>query len=330
MLRILQATSARSAQQQWRKTATEAAFMTELIHHSATELAQLIAAGAVSCQQAVTASLHQAQQLQGSVNAFALIDHDGACAAAERADAVLRSGEPFGPLHGVPFSVKDLLDVQGLETGYGSWLMQGNIAHEDAECVRRLRAAGAILIGKTTTPEFAGSVLTESLRYGTTTNPWDTAYTCGGSSGGAGAAVAAGCGPLALATDGAGSARIPASCCGVLGLKPTLGRIPHPQAPDLFSNFTHIGLLTRTLPDLAVMLNVLSGSDENDPWSCGREWPQVQIRTEPQRHCEQLSAWYFPRMGNPRLADDVASLCTRGGAIPVQPRHGYQQQCRNA
>jgi aspartyl-tRNA(Asn)/glutamyl-tRNA(Gln) amidotransferase subunit A len=204
--------------------------------------------------------------LQPEINAFALLDAKGALASAEQADAAVRSGEPLGPRHGVPFSVKDLIDANGLETGYGSWLMQGNVARDDAESVRRLRAAGAVLIGKTNTPEFAGSVLTESLRYGITTNPWNTQHTSGGSSGGAGAAVASGCAPLGLATDGAGSARIPASCCGVLGLKPTLGRIPHPQAPDLFSNFTHIGLLTRTLPNLAAMLNVLSGPDSGDPW----------------------------------------------------------------
>ena len=288
--------------------------MTEFIHHSATELARLITTGSVTCFEVMTATLEQARRLQPEINAFALLDAEGALASAEQADAAVRSGEPLGPLHGVPFSVKDLIDANGLETGYGSWLMQGNVARDDAESVRRLRAAGAVLIGKTTTPEFAGSVLTESLRYGITTNPWNTQHTSGGSSGGAGAAVASGCAPLGLATDGAGSARIPASCCGVLGLKPTLGRIPHPQALDLFSNFTHIGLLTRTLPDLAAMLNVLSGPDSGDPWSLAGRWQDVGIRHDADARIRGASAGYFPRIGNPRVASEVATLCAQAAA----------------
>ncbi|MBT6273386.1 MAG: amidase [Chromatiales bacterium] len=285
--------------------------MTDLVHDSATELARLIATGSVTCTEVMTATLEQSRRLQPKINAFALLDADGALAAAKRADAVVRSGDPLGPLHGVPFSVKDLIDVKGLETGCGSWLMEGSVAGDDAESVRRLRSAGALLIGKTTTPEFAGSVLTESLRHGITANPWNTEHTPGGSSGGAGAAVASGCAPLGLATDGAGSARIPASCCGVLGLKPTLGRVPHPQAPDLFSNFTHIGLMTRTLPDLASMLNVLSGPHDGDPWSLGAQWEDVDVRPSVGARLRGTSAWYFPRMGNPRVASEVETLCVR-------------------
>ena len=283
--------------------------MTELFRHSATALRQLIASREISCRELMVSTLERAQQMAPRVNAFALLDAEGALAAAERADDAIKAKHTVGPLHGIPFTVKDLLDVEGMETGFGSWLMEGNVASADAEAVRRLRAAGGIVIGKTTTPEFAGSVLTESARYGVTRNPWDPGHTSGGSSGGAGAAVASGCAPLALATDGAGSARIPASCCGVLGLKPTLGRVAHPQGPDLFSTFTHIGLLTRTLPDLALMLDVLSGPHDLDPWSMGGEWKAVTAVAHRSDEMRGRRAWYFPLLGNRRLSSDVATLC---------------------
>ncbi|MGZ0189143.1 MAG: amidase, partial [Alphaproteobacteria bacterium] len=238
-------------------------------------------------------------------------DVDGALAAADVADQQMGSGAETGPLHGIPFSVKDLIDTEGMETAFGSYLMQGNVPARDAECVRRLKAAGAILIGKTTTPEFAGSVLTESIRYGVTRNPWGPDYSPGGSSGGSGVAVASGFGPLSLATDGAGSARIPASCCGVLGLKPTLGRVPHELAPDLFGNFTHMGAMTRTVGDLALMVNALSGPDAGDPWSVGKDWQPLSTSTSNSEAGEMKPkrALYFPRIGNPHLANEVSSLC---------------------
>jgi aspartyl-tRNA(Asn)/glutamyl-tRNA(Gln) amidotransferase subunit A len=284
--------------------------MSELFRTSATALRKLITSGEVSCREVMTSTLERVDVIEPVVNAFALVDAERALEAAARADEALSKGEVMGPLHGIPFTVKDLLDVEGTETGFGSWLMEGNVAGDDAEAVRRLKAAGAIPIGKTTTPEFAGSVLTESPRHGVTRNPWNPDFTSGGSSGGAGAAVASGCGPLGLATDGAGSARIPASCCGVLGLKPTLGRVAHPHGPDLFATFTHIGLLTRTLPDLALMLDAMSGPHDGDPWSIGHAWKPTSV-TDDHRisDCDER-AWYFPLLGNSRLSNDVATLCT--------------------
>ena len=284
--------------------------MDTLIQQDVGQLQSLIRAREVSCVEVMQATLAQVEMSAERINAFALVDAEAALASAQRADAQLRDGSAIGSLHGVPFSVKDLIDAEGLETGYGSWLMVDNIASQDALAVKRLKDAGAILIGKTTTPEFAGSVLTESIRYGITRNPWDREHTSGGSSGGAAAAVASGCGPLGLATDGAGSARIPASCCGVLGLKPTLGRVPHTSAPDLFANFTHLGLITRSVADLSVMLNVLSGADDGDPWTLGKEWQPVAARTAPD-HLTSLRAWYLPYIGNNRVATEVSELCTK-------------------
>lgn len=283
--------------------------VTELPRLSAETLGRLIRAREVSCREIVAATLEQIDRFNGPLNAFALIDADGAFAAADEADRQLASGAETGPLHGIPFTVKDLIDTEGLETAFGSYLMQGNVPDRDAECVGRLKAAGAILIGKTTTPEFAGSVLTESVRYGVTRNPWDSAYSSGGSSGGSGVAIASGFGPLSLATDGAGSARIPASCCGVLGLKPTLGRIPHERAPDLFGNFTHIGVMTRTIGDLALMLNVLSGPHPGDPWSIERAWQSITTPKVRDSGAPPMKALYVPKVGNPLLANEFAALC---------------------
>ena len=275
----------------------------------------MIADGETTSVAVTEAVLAHTRAVDAAFNAFAHIAEASALEAAHAADAALQAGAAVGPLHGVPYSVKDLLDVAGMETGFGSELMRGNIASHDAVAVQRLRAAGAVCIGKTTTPEFAGSVLTESIRHGVTCNPWDPLHTSGGSSGGAGVAVATGCAPIAVATDGAGSARIPASCCGVLGLKPTLGRIPHASAPDLFANFTHIGLMARSLSDLALMLSVASGEDVGDPWSTGRIWRTVSTpdaSSPATNRIAELSAWYFPLMGNPRLAVDIADVCGVG------------------
>lgn len=276
---------------------------------SATEIVAGVLAERFSASDVTGAVLREIERCNGAVNAFALIDADGAVAAAEAADAKQAAGEPLGPLHGVPFHVKDLIDTADLETAFGSWLMQDNVPANDAECVRRLKAAGGILIGKTTTPEFAGSVLTQSPRYGVTRNPWELAYTAGGSSGGAAAAVAAGFGPLGLSTDGAGSARIPASCCGVLGLKPTLGRAPHERAPDLFANYSHMGLQARTTADLATMLNVISGPFAGDPWTAGRDFEAVAAPMDPSGALAGRRAVFLPRMGNPKVAADVLAAC---------------------
>lgn len=276
---------------------------------SAADLARQIARRELSAVDAVEAVLARVERFNSRINAFALLDAEGARQAARAADAHQTSNAPLGPLHGVPFHAKDLLDTDGLETSFGSWLMKGNIPTSDAECVRRLKAAGAILVGKTTTPEFAGSVLTQSPRYGATANPWHIGHTSGGSSGGAAAAVAAGFGPLGLSTDGAGSARIPASCCGILGLKPTLGRVPHERAPDLFANYSHIGLQTRTTADLALMLNALSGPFGADPWTIGRNASPVSVCTDPLGALKGRRAVFLPRMGNPQVSADVLKQC---------------------
>ncbi|PYM53575.1 MAG: amidase, partial [Candidatus Rokuibacteriota bacterium] len=201
------------------------------------------------------------------LGAFVTVTADEARRAARAAErAVMRKGARLGPLHGVPFSVKDLVITRGVRTTFGTPLFRDNVPVEDAPMVARLQAAGAIMIGKTNTPTFGWLGATHNLLFGPTRNPWHLDRTPGGSSGGASAAVAAGLGPLAVGTDGGGSIRIPASFAGVVGYKPSYGRIPIYPASAAWS-LSHIGPLTRTVADAALVLQVTAGPDERDPYS---------------------------------------------------------------
>lgn len=277
----------------------------------ATALAPLLKRGDISAVNLLEAFLARIDRLEPSLNAFALVDRDGARQAAITADATRKNGEPLGALHGVPFSVKDLIQTEGLETAFGSHLMAGNIPSQDAAAVARMKKAGAILIGKTTTPEFAHKALTDSPRYGATRNPWNLDYSCGGSSGGAAVAAASGMGPLTVTTDGAGSSRIPASCCNVLGLKATLGRIPNEQAVDLFGNFIFLGAITRTTADLVAMLNVMSGPHPGDPWTRNLVSAPCTVPTNPLARVRGLRVHYKPRLGNELLDEGVSDAMER-------------------
>lgn len=181
-------------------------------------------------------------------------------------------GDAVGALHGVPVSVKDIINTAGIPTTWGSLTMADNVPNVDAVAVERLKRAGAVIIGKTTTPEFAHKLLTDAPLFGTTRNPWNLDCTPGGSSGGSAVAVAAGLGPLSLATDAGASTRLPAACTGIVGFKPTLGVVPHNQVPDGFNNFIHLGVMSRTVRDAALMTDVLAGPHPADRirWRCRR------------------------------------------------------------
>ena len=179
------------------------------------------------------------------------------------------AGEPLGLLHGIPFTVKDIVNTRGVRTTFGAVPYRDNIPDEDAVAVARLRAHGAILIGKTTTPEFGSKCLTDSPLFGRTRNAWNAQRSSGGSSGGAAVAVASGIAPLAVATDGGGSTRIPAACNGVVGLKQSNGVIPHSQVQDAFGNQTCVTPTTRNVADTALMMQAMAGEDASDPWSIG-------------------------------------------------------------
>jgi aspartyl-tRNA(Asn)/glutamyl-tRNA(Gln) amidotransferase subunit A len=288
-----------------------------LLEADALTLARRIRSKEVSPVAVVEAVLARIEALQPTVNAFITVTADEAREAARRAEAAVLAGERLGPLHGVPFSVKDLLFTKGVRTTMGSLIFADQVSGEDAVPVRRLREAGAILVGKTTTPEFGHKPLTDSPLFGATRNPWDLSRTAGGSSGGAAAAVATGQGPLALGTDGGGSVRLPASCCGIVGLKPTLGRVPHVHQSDLFSSTSYIGPMARTVAETAACFDVLVGFDAGDPYS--RPEPADDPRDVSVRG---LRIGWLPRVGN-RLADPEVLASCEGAVRHLEGRGAH-------
>ncbi|MBI4247590.1 MAG: amidase [Candidatus Rokubacteria bacterium] len=233
----------------------------------AADVAAAIAKRKISPVEVVDAVLERIGRLNPPLNAYVTLDAEGARRAAREAErAVMKRRAKLGPLHGVPFSVKDLILTKGVRTTFGTPLYRDHVPAEDAPSVARLKAAGAVLIGKTNTPTFGWVGVTDNLLFGVTRNPWNPGRTPGGSSGGAAAAVAAGLGPLALGTDGGGSIRKPAAFCGIFGLKPSYGRIPvypHGAAWSL----SHVGPMTRTVKDAALVMNAGAGPDERDQYS---------------------------------------------------------------
>jgi aspartyl-tRNA(Asn)/glutamyl-tRNA(Gln) amidotransferase subunit A len=281
----------------------------DIAYLSATEMAAGIRSGQLTSEQAVARVLERIARTQTVLNAFATVCADEALAQACAADAARARGEALGPLHGVPFSVKDIINTKGVRTAWGSRLMAQNVPDADAVAVARLKKAGAVLIGKTTTSEFAWKLLTDSPLNGVTRYPWNPDLTPGGSSGGAAVAVAARLGPLALATDAGASTRLPAACCGVVGLKPTLGLIPHTQVPDGFNNFVHLGVIARTVADVALMLDAVAGPDAADPHSLGAPAPQAVAALKSPLRLDGLRIAWRPFCGNTALDADTRRRC---------------------
>jgi len=242
--------------------------MTAIADLSAIDLAAAIRARRISPVEAVDAALARIEE-KAELNAFMAVCAERARKEARAAEARVMAGEAPLPLHGVPFSVKDLTNTEGVVTTQGSALFAGHVPSADAVSVARMRAAGAILIGKTTTPEFGHKPSTDGPFFGLTLNPWSKDHTCGASSGGAAVAVAARIGPIALGSDGGGSIRIPAACCGVVGLKATLGAIPNLQAPDLFGANSYVGPMARDIADTRLQFDVMVGPDRGDPYGQG-------------------------------------------------------------
>jgi len=239
----------------------------EIAYASAVELLELYRSKALSPVEATGLILDRLDALQPKINAFCLVDRDGAMKAARVSERRWLRGEAAGPLDGVPVTIKDLILMRGFPTLRGSLIVERDQDwSEDAPATARLREAGATIIGKTTTPEFGWKALGDSPLTGITRNPWDLSRTPGGSSAGAAAACAAGIGPLHVGSDGAGSIRIPSAFTGIFGLKPSFGRVPaHPPSP--MGLLSHIGPIARTVADAALMLTVLSGPDHRDPYA---------------------------------------------------------------
>ena len=283
----------------------------DLAYASAMELAALIARREASPVEIVDLVLERIEKTQPTINAFITVCAETARAAAKEAETAVVRGDKLGPLHGVPFAVKDLVNTAGVRTTFGSWALAENVPASDSPAVARVKRAGAVLIGKTTTPEFGHKCFTEAPLFGRTANPWDLTRTCGGSSGGAAAAVAAGLAPIGIGTDGGGSSRIPAACCGVVGFKQTLGLVPHDLTPDGFGNQSHITPMTCTIMDAALMLQAMAGPDPCDPHALGLAAPNFVGAARPDGDLKGVRIAWRPLLGNTHFSHEVREACER-------------------
>ncbi len=241
--------------------------MTALHWLSASEIAKAYADRTLSPTELVRALLTRIEHLQPKLHAFVRLDAEAALDAARTAEAELAAGRSKGPLHGVPIGIKDIIDVAGLPTTAHSKILVDNIANRDAACVSSLRTAGAIIMGKLSTHEFAIGGPSFDLPFPPARNPWNPKHHPGGSSSGSGAGLASGMFPLALGTDTGGSVRNPASVCGIVGLKPTYGLVSRRGVFPLAFTLDHVGPMTRTVADNALLLDALASHDPEDPGS---------------------------------------------------------------
>ncbi len=237
--------------------------MTDLAFTDATDLIALYGRREASPLEALDACLERIDAVNGVLNAYVTVDRDGAREAA----AKLTDATGTGPLHGVPVGIKDLTETAGMRTTYGSTIYAGNVPDVDALLVERLRDAGAIILGKTNTPEFGAGANTFNDVFGATRNPWDPALTCGGSSGGSAVVLAAGMSPICEGSDLGGSLRTPASFCGVVGFRTTAGLVPSWPDSLPFDGLAVTGPMSRSVADCALMLSVIAGPDDRDPLS---------------------------------------------------------------
>ena len=242
--------------------------MTEL---TIAEASDLLRRKKISPVELTTSCLAKIEELNPALNAFITVMHESALAQAREAEVDIQSGKWRGSLHGIPIGLKDLIDTEGVKTTCGSAVFAERIPHEDAEIVRRLKRAGAVLIGKQNLQEFAWGGTSTSSYFGPVHNPFDAARIAGGSSGGSAAAVAVGMCFGAIGTDTGGSVREPAAFCGIVGLKPTYGRVSTRGVFPLSPSLDHVGPLCRTVTDTALLLQAIAGYDKHDPTSV--DWP---------------------------------------------------------
>ena len=284
----------------------------EMLWRSALELAAAIRAKQISPVEVAEAILARIEALNPRLNAFCLVTRDIALRDAREAEIAVMKGEPTGALHGVPLSLKDVIYTRGLRTTGGSRLFGDAVPEEDAIAAGRLRAAGAVLLGKTNTSEFGHKAVTDNPLFGVTRNPWNLEMTPGGSSGGAAAAVASGLGPIALGTDGGGSLRIPAAFCGVYGFKPSWGRVPqHPSFPG-WEHLAVTGPITRTVRDAGLALDVIAGADDRDRHSLPREAGSYVSACDDE--IKGLHVAWTPDLGYATVDPAVQTICENAAA----------------
>jgi aspartyl-tRNA(Asn)/glutamyl-tRNA(Gln) amidotransferase subunit A len=286
--------------------------MADLAALNAADLSAGFAAREFSPVEVIKALLARIESLDKSINAFCLLDETATLAQAQASQARWQKGAPLSALDGVPVAIKDLLLTKGWPTLRGSKAIDPQQAwNDDAPAVARLREAGAVLLGKTTTPEYGWKGVTDSPLTGITRNPWDLSKTPGGSSGGSAAALAARLAPLAIGTDGGGSIRIPASFSGVFGLKPTYGRVPaYPPSP--FGTLAHIGPMSRDVTGSAMLLDVLSGSDARDPFGLPPAQDSFAAKLDDGVRGKRIA--FSPAMGFAKNVDNEVAALVAGAA----------------
>jgi aspartyl-tRNA(Asn)/glutamyl-tRNA(Gln) amidotransferase subunit A len=275
---------------------------------SAMEIRRRVAAKDLSPVELTKRALAKAEATQSTLNAYYVLMPEEALAAAKAAEQAVMKGDALGAIHGIPFSAKDLMAVKGVNYASGSLTMESNIATVDAPAVERAKAAGGILIGKTTTSEFGCKPVGDSRLTGITRNPWNLDKTPGGSSAGAAASVAAGITPFSLGTDGGGSVRIPAAFTGLAGIKGQFGRVPV-WPTSATPTLAHVGPLARSVEDAALLFSVIAGFDRRDPFSVAGPVPDVlsAIRFP----SSGLRVAYSPTLGYARPDPDVLQLTDR-------------------
>jgi aspartyl-tRNA(Asn)/glutamyl-tRNA(Gln) amidotransferase subunit A len=280
--------------------------MVETVTWSAARTAEAVRRRELSAVEVVQAALARVERLEPRLNAFATLTPQLALDDARRVDAVLAAGGDPGPLAGVPVTVKDLIAVGGVRQAFGSRLLAHNVAAHDAPAVARLRAAGACLLGKTTTSELGSKAVGDSPLTGFTRNPWNLAHTAGGSSAGAAASVASGMVPVALGTDGGGSIRIPGSFCGLVGIKASFGRVPVWPA-SATPSVAHVAPLARSVADAVLLLSVIAGHDPRDPGALDEAVPDfaASLRAD----VRGLRVGWCPSFGYGHVAAEVLHAC---------------------
>lgn len=282
---------------------------------SATELASQIRAGDLSPVTVVDAFLDRIDQVNEDLTAYVTVREEKAREEAREAKRAVDEGAIRGPLHGVPVAIKDLTRVSGVRTTFGSPAFAEHVPDGDDTVVERLKGAGAIVLGKTNTPEFGRKTVTENPVFGPSRNPWNPSKVTGGSTGGSAAAVAAGLAPVALGSDAAGSIRIPSSACGVVGFMPDFGRVPFgPVRADAFENilpYTFLGPIARTTEDAALVMDVIGGPATSDPYSLPES--DGTYRSDRDFPIDDLEVGYAPRFGDFEVSGDVLDVV--GGAL---------------
>ncbi len=281
----------------------------DLAYTSAAELARMIRARQISAVEAMRATLARAQTVQAACNCFIPLCPERARADAAAADQALARGADLGPLHGVPFHVKDLVNTAGVRTTFASHIYEHNVPKEDSVSVARLKQAGAILMGKTSTPEFGHMPYTEAPLFGRTRNAWAADRTSGGSSGGAAVALAAGVCPIGVGTDAGGSTRIPAACNGIVGFKQSAGVVPHDTAPEAFANISSINPMARTVMDTALMLEAMAGQHPSDPYSYGAPSTGFVAAAKAEGSLEGMRIAWRPLLANTMIDSEVLEAC---------------------